>query len=195
MNPGPTLEQLTRRLMDIPAEFREPVAVGKADGVSLPAVVGEMLQHLGVTTLPVERLLSLHVAAADGDRLNHLQLVLIGSWLLTDPWFANRPEMASASLEWLLSGLKPVTAVISADRFLEDDDRREELARLCLNALGVVPAGETEKLAHDRLMTISTIERKRVMEASRQMEERARKVREELQRKAAQAAAAKGSRE
>lgn len=192
---GPQITQLTRRLVETPEEFREAVSVGKSDGIALPAVVGEVLQFMGMKTLPSERLLSLHIAKADKEKLNHLQLMLIGSWLLSDPWFANRSDLASAALDWLISDLVPMAAIVQAAQFVDDGDRREELARLCLKALGVTPAGETETLAQDRLMTISTVERRRVMEASRQAEERARQVREEMRRKAEQAAAAKGSRE
>jgi hypothetical protein len=82
-----------------------------------------------------------------------------------------------------------------ADKFVTDPDRREELARLCLKALGLRPAGETEAQAQDRLTTLSTAERQRVIKAAQEAEDRARKIREEMARQAAYDAQMKSMRE
>ena len=107
---------------------------------------------------------------------------------------------------WLVTVVRDLAAVTTADALVKDDDRREELARLCLKALEFRPQGENAKQAQQRLESISSVERERVIAASRELqeavrkkraeeEERARKVREEMARKAAEEAAAKGTRE
>jgi hypothetical protein len=83
----------------------------------------------------------------------------------------------------------------AARKFVADPDRREELARLALARLGFRPAGETLAQAQDRLTTLNSTERARVMKASRAAEERARQIREALVRKAAEESADKFSRE
>lgn len=79
--------------------------------------------------------------------------------------------------------------------YVEDVDRREEFIRVALAAVDLRPQGETQIQAEDRLMTVSSFERKRVMEAARAAEERAAQIREALARKAAEEAANKMSRE
>ena len=69
------------------------------------------------------------------------------------------------------------------------------MVRLCLRDLGLRPEGETEAQAQDRLTTLSTAERSRVLAAARQAEERARAVREAMAKQAAEEAAAQYSRE
>ena len=70
--------------------------------------------------------------------------------------------------------------------------RRQPVA---LARLGLRPAGETIAQAQDRLTTLSSAERQRVMRAARAAEERARAIREALVRKAAQESADKYTRD
>lgn len=79
--------------------------------------------------------------------------------------------------------------------YVEDVDRREEFIRVALAAINLRPEGETKIQADDRLMMVSSFERKRVMEAAKAAEERAAQIREALARKAAEEAANKMSRE
>jgi hypothetical protein len=129
------------------------------------------------------------------DERNHLQLVLIASWLLHDIWFRSRGRFAGAAYELLSTGLKEVAALVDSQKFVSDPDRREELARLCLKGLGLRPAGESVAQAQDRLTTLDSAERVRVVKAAREAEERARLIREEMARKAAEEAAANYGRE
>jgi hypothetical protein len=203
--PGPLLELLARRLAETPPEMLAEPSIGDKAGVETGAVAGDVLRGLGMQRPDAAWLLRLHSDKADKNARNLLRLTLVASWLLADPWFRGKADAAKAQ-EWLRDGLSDLAALTGADAFVKDDDRREELARLCLEALGFAPQGETETQAQDRLESISSVERKRVIAASRKAqalarqrraeeEERARKVREEMQRKAAEAAAAKGSRE
>jgi len=82
-----------------------------------------------------------------------------------------------------------------AHRFTTDPERREELTRTMLARFGYLPAGETAAQAADRLAAISASERRRLLEASRAAEQRAREIREALARKAAQESADKWTRE
>jgi hypothetical protein len=75
-----------------------------------------------------------------------------------------------------------------AEKFISDPDRREELARLCLKGLGLRPAGETEAQAQDRLGTLNTAERQRVIAAARAAEKRAQEIRDAMAREAARQA-------
>ena len=202
---GPLLEQLTRRLAETPADMlAEPSAGGKA-GVETGAAAGDVLRALGARELDARWLLAMHPDDAGKAVRNRLRVKLVAIWLLADPWFKGRADPVRAQA-WLRDQLDELASITSADACVKDDERREELARLCLKALGFAPQGETEAQAQDRLESISSVERRRVVEASRRVreearkrraaeQERARKVEEEMQRKASQEAAAKGTRE
>lgn len=194
---GPHLETLTRRLSECPADFlAEPKTVTGAGQVEVAAVVFDLLRDLGGRPLTRKEAGGFQVANAKAkDERNHLRLVLIASWMLHDSWFRSRGRFAEQAFELLTTGLKEVAALVDSQKFVSDPDRREELARLCLKGLGLRPAGETSAQAQDRLTTLDSAERVRVVKAAREAEERARLIREEMARKAAEEAAANYGRE
>jgi len=138
------------------------------------------------------------------------RLALVAAWLLADGELQaigrGLPDLADRALAWLERDAPELAQVASAAAFVQDEDRREELVRLCLSGLGLVPDGETPNQAEDRLTALSSVARVRAVAAAKEKlrlakeeaereEARARQVREELARKAAEEAAAKGSRE
>src|SRR6185369_6909824 len=124
-----------------------------------------------------------------------LSVTLLLCWLLSDEWFRPLHLRSGAVLELLGNGATELGTQVPSQKFVTDPDRREELARLALARLGYRPAGETEAQAQDRLTSLSSVERSRVLNASRVAEERARKIREALARKAAEESADKFTRE
>ena len=98
-------------------------------------------------------------------------------------------------LQFLSNDLHRLAGLVRAELLVQDPDRREELARLLIRAAGAVPAGETPEQAADRLSTLDSATRARVEAEARAAEERARDVRAALERKRAEEAAARASRE
>jgi hypothetical protein len=194
---GPPLEQLLRRLVECPADFLP----GAAAGVPPPAVVavvGDLLRDLGEAAPDQSRLgafRKMQAAAADPRQGNGARLLLVASWLLHDRWFLAQRGFAEPASLFLERGLTELARLVQAERFVDDPDRREELARTALAALGLRPAGETPAQARDRLTTLDSVERAAVLEKTRAAEERAKQVREAMARKAAQEAAASYGRE
>ena len=204
-NEGPLLQYLMRRIAETPADLLAEPATGNTNGIEAGAIAGDVLRNLGLLNPDARWLASLHPAKVDKQQRNLARVTLVASWLLADPAFTGKANPAQAQ-QWLVSSMTELAALTSADAFVKDDDRREELARLCLKGLGFRPQSENEKQAQDRLEAISSVERQRVIAASRgvqeaarkrraEEEERARKVREEMERKASEEAAAKGTRE
>jgi hypothetical protein len=129
------------------------------------------------------------------ERERWLRWVAITCWLLTEAELAPRLD-ARPALRFLAGDeLRDLAAAADAAKLLDDPDRREELARFALRAFDLRPSGESDAQAADRLQSISTVERNRLIAASRAAEQRARDVREALARKAAQEAADKAFRE
>lgn len=188
---GPPLEQLTQRLQETPAEFLDAPAAPDSDGVSTAALVHDLLLGMGVRA---DRKLLEGFRLSRPHGANTLRLVQVCCWLLADPWFADSKRGPQVP-ELLHDTLPELAGTESPARFVEDAERREELARSVLAALGLRPAGETEKQARDRLSRISAVERRRLIAASRTMEERARAIRAALAEQAARESADKWTRE
>jgi len=192
--PGPQLESLTRRLAECPAEFLDEPRLGNKGRIITAAVVNDLILALGGQPLTRAQIKDFE-PREDRTARNRLRLILITCWLLHDPWFRQQPALAPAALKLLGDSLTEPASLTPASQFITDPDRREELARLCLKALNLRPAGETESQAQDRLTTLNSAERQRVIQAARAAEERAQQIREALAKQAAEEAADKAGRE
>ena len=191
---GPLLETLTRRLAECPAEFLAEPRFGKSGVVHVDAVVSDLVVSLGGPPLTKDEAALFQRTEAKKHR-NLYALVLIACWLLNDAWFRERGALAEMARKFLFTGLDELAELVKAPQCVSDPDRREELARLCLHALELHPAGETLAQAQDRLATLNTAERQRVIKAAREAEARAQAIREAMAKKAAEEAADKWSRE
>jgi hypothetical protein len=152
-----------------------------------------LIRGLG-TTVEIDALSALEGSDAKRDR-NRLSVTLLLCWLLADEWFRQNKMAADALIELFKDGSAQLSAQVASRKFVTDPDRREELARFSLARLGFRPAGESIAQAQDRLTSLSSAERARVLQASRAAEARARAIREALARKAAQESADKLTRE
>ncbi|HEX7378914.1 MAG TPA: hypothetical protein VF278_17460 [Pirellulales bacterium] len=180
---GPQLDSLLHRLAECPEEFLLP-----PERIDVVALACDHLRVLG-RSIPhaPQSIFVLALPAAQS-------LAAVVLWLLRDEWFLARPELADASLTFLRSEvLAQLASLVPAEAVVSDADRREELVRLCLKELGFCPAGESEAQAADRLTTLDSVERDRVIRETRSAEARARQVREAMARKRAEEAAARYS--
>ena len=199
MNAGPPLAPLQRRLADTPAEWLQPPSTRSGEGVSIAALLSDYLE-----SLDLEPLAKAEVEAYDGAKaaqLNWLRLTLLAIWLLHDEQLHGQlagtasAAMRRSLLKFLGSALQQRAEHLSANSAVRSGDGREELARQLLAALGLQPAGETAAQATARLQATDSIERARLVKAAKTAQERTRKLREAMARKAAQEAAMKYNRE
>ena len=190
---GPSLHALMHRLSECPPDFlAQPLIAGQGQ-VHVAAVVSDVLRDL--ESEPLLPWAAQIFQPDDGRERNRLRATLIACWLLHDEWFRARQVFALPAYRFLSADLAEVAAVVDAPQWVSDVERREELVRLILQALALRPAGETIEYAQDRLTTLSTVVRYRVLEETRAAQQRAREIREAMQRKAAEEAAAKYTRE
>ena len=190
---GPPLETLLRRLAETPEDFLAAPRIGASGRIDVAAVVGDLAESFG-GFLGAEELRAFEGASNASDR-NRLAVVLLLCWLLTDEWFRGQDVPTDRLLQLLEASGRELAASAPSKRFVEDADRREEMARHALARLGFRPAGESAAQAEDRLTSLSSAERTRVLKAAREAEARARKIREALKRKAAEESADKWTRE
>ncbi len=180
---GPQLDRLLHRLADCPSDFLLPPGE-----ISITALACDHFRALG-----------LPIPDSSQRRFNELpgpsqQLVPIVLWLLRDDWFVARPELGAATWRLLQSdALEQLAKLVPPDAVVRDPDRREELVRLCLQGLELLPEGESEAQAADRLTTLDSVERERVIRQTRQAEARAKELRAAMARKRAEEAAARYS--
>ncbi len=163
-----SVERLTNRLANTPIAFRGPVS--GADAVRVEAVVADLFRDRATRRLDPDQI-SRFVA---GDpttpaRRRHLELVLVASWVLHDPAFADAP--ADPLLALLEGRLAELATLVMPRLFVDDGERREELVRTCLAALDRVPAGETRAEAEDRLAVLDSVRRKALLLEARAREQ------------------------
>lgn len=190
---GPPVQSLTHRLARCPREFLDAPKIGKTGKIKVAAVVADLMNDIFGET-PERQALDPFLQVNPKDA-NWLNTVLVACWLLSDGWFQGKTKLAASVMSLLENGLRSLAGVVQADALVLEPDRREELARLCLQAIGLRPPGETQKAADDRLNALDSVERHRVMMEAKKAEEHARKVREALAKKKAREAAAKVMRE
>jgi len=189
--PGPPLETLLRRLADTPPDFLDDPRIGASGQVFVAAVVNDLLAQ-GPGRANLAELQRFEGRSADAGRL---RMALVMAWLLADDALRNQSASRADVLNLLNGTAAELAGLASATKYLQDPDRREELVRVLLARLGLRPHGETAEQATDRLSALSATERKRLLDASRAAEARAREIREALVRKAAEASADKWTRE
>jgi hypothetical protein len=191
---GPALELLLRRIAeaDHVRSLAEP-KLGPHGFVHVDAVVADLFEY---ASLKVD-LSQLHTFSSQQAhaRRKSLQIVLLLCWLLAEPSlrrFIDKPEKLLALLTEVPEELAHYT---SLEQIIGHEERREEFARLCLSRLELFPLGEHPGQAADRLTSLSSAERQRLVKAAKASELRARELREAAARKAAEEAADKMGRE
>ena len=190
---GPALEVLLRRVADVPADFLDEPRIGERGRVSVPAVVHDLMRLHGARVSSDE--LRRFVSNNAGKDRNRLAVALITAWLLADEWFVAAGLDDAKILGLLDTTAAELAAASASQKYTHDAQRREELVRIVLARLGYRPSGETVAQATDRLSALSITERRRLLEASREAERRAREVREALAKKAAEESADKWTRD
>ena len=199
---GPSITYLTHRLAQAPpAVLDRPRILSQELGiVSTAAMASDLLLELGGPMLPeagVQAFLEHYTAS----RENTLVIVQVVCYLCHDDWLAKlaRQEGGGAVIErltgFLTKSLVELAKHAKAKYFVDDPEGREEISRLTLAALELVPEGETENQARDRLNALDSVERAKVIGKTKDAMQRAREIREALARKAAEEAASKMTRE
>ncbi|MDH4183846.1 MAG: hypothetical protein OEV92_06470 [Nitrospinota bacterium] len=193
---GPSIQALVHRLAACPQDFLMDPIIGKKGSIHTVALVSDILLEMGRAVIEQKEADSIEGGTFKPRvQVNRLRMIQVACWLLGHSWFQGRKELCPKVLLFLAAGLDDLAGMIDASLLVTDQDRREELARLLLDLLELTPEGETQAQAADRLESISSVMRRKVLEQTKQAEARARKIREELAKKAAAEAAAKTSRE
>lgn len=193
---GPALEAMMDRLARVHTDFLKSYSSSPDDvsGVYLPAIINDMLVETGDCPLQPEESAR---AAKFRTGKNLQQLAAMLCHIYHDPWFINN-RIEDGLIRSLIFSKKLATlgeTAESPEQFINDPDRREELCRIALDAAGFFPAGENEKTSAERLAGLDSVERKNILDKTRDAQKRAREIREAMLRSEAEEAASKMSRE
>lgn len=200
---GPQLATLLRWLGETPP----PMRADDADAltrVSVRAVVHDLCETLfagagadtdAALSSVADLLDAMDPIPGDSVNANRLAWTLRFCWLLWNPGVRAQGSEAAALRRLFAQEVAELAAIVPVAQLELDADRREELVRRGLRAVGLRPGGETAAQAKERLRQVDSVEAHRLIKAAEDRERRARQVREELARKAAAEAAAKISRE
>jgi hypothetical protein len=189
---GPPAQALADRLARCPEDFLAEPRMGDAGMVDTAAVVSDLLVELGGEAVPSGKSAGRFRPRnpVPGDR-NRLQAVLVACWLLHDEAFRATAGLAPAAAGLLDADVAGLAELVPARAFVADPDRRQELARRALDALGLRPAGESEPQAADRLQSLDSVQRARVLADTRAAAQRAEEIRQAMLAAAAAEAAAR----
>jgi hypothetical protein len=193
--PVPPLAELLRWLAEMPDAFSaEPLGFDKGE-VPVAAVVADLCEtYFGAP--PEENVPAAFRPAKTGKaERNRLRWVLAACHLLWHPALRGQAVTPAQLNHLLIQELAQLATAEQADSLRTDEERREELIRRTLRALGLRLPGESAQEAEDRLTQVDSVERRRLLRAAAEKEKRAREVRDMMARRAAEEAAAKVSRE
>lgn len=180
---GPALAALTHRLAECPEDFLAASEDEQAL-VRMTALLADYFRRHG-TNHPLRlddpffgRIQSHKAKAA---RQRHAGLICVALWLFYDSWFETKTEYLESIWALLRSDhFEAISRLIPPRLAISDPDRREELARVCLFGLALRPEGETVPQATDRLVSLNSLERERILSETATAEKRAREVREAM---------------
>ena len=106
------------------------------------------------------------------------------AYLFSNDLFKGEGDFAERMVSFLKEEkFKKLSDLVKYDDLFLDSDRKEELVRFVLQYLEILPINESENYFLDRLEAIDSIKRAEVVEKSRLVQERAKKIREEIERK------------
>jgi hypothetical protein len=187
-NEGPSLAAMTHRLAECPEDFLN-ICDDANGSACVIALLADFFRRFDDNPMRIDDpfVAKLISAKFTVNHQRHLGLLSLALWLFYDPWFSDRKEFA-ASMWNLLQGdhFQSISQLLKPRTVLSNPDRREELVRVCLSGLDLRPDGETIPQATDRLMSLNSIERERILKETAAAEKRAREVREAMARIKAQ---------
>jgi hypothetical protein len=196
----PPIADFLRWLSEMPEAFREEPAGFTKGRVPVRAVISDLTETLSGASATEEFLQAFDPESDSAKERNRFAWVLAGSHLLWHPSLRGAKPSAEQLRQFFLQEIPQLAAVVSIDAFFTEEERREELLRRALRAIGQSLPGESEKVAEDRLSQVDSVEKRKLLLAAvekekKAEEERKRKLAEELKRREEEEAASKYNRE
>ncbi len=120
---------------------------------------------------------------------NHWRAIHISVWLLFHQDFAAIPAIENKLYDFWFTSLSDASEYVKFNEWINDEERAEEMVRLLLNCSEIIPHGENYDEAADKLSSLNSAERHKVLKQSYEAHERIMNIKREMAEKAAREAA------
>lgn len=120
---------------------------------------------------------------------NHWRAIHISTWLLSDQNFINNPGIKDKLYHFWFEELQLASEYVKFAEWINDEERAEEMVRLLLHCCEIIPNGESQDEATDKLSSLSSVDRHKVLKQSYEAHERIMNIRREMEEKKAREAA------
>jgi hypothetical protein len=120
---------------------------------------------------------------------NHWRAIHISTWLLSHPDGINSPSIEAQLYFFWFEKLVQASEYVKFNEWISDDERAEEMVRLLLYCCEIIPDGETKDEAADKLSSLSSVDRHKVLKESYEAHERIMNIKREMAEKKAREAA------
>lgn len=120
---------------------------------------------------------------------NHWRAIHISTWLLSHQDFKNNPVIEDKLYNFWFVELQLASAYVKSNEWINDDERAEEMVRLLLYCCEIIPYGENQEEAADKLSSLSSVDRHKVLKQSYEAHERIMNIKREMEEKRAREAA------
>jgi hypothetical protein len=120
---------------------------------------------------------------------NHWQAIHVSAWLLSHQNFINKPSIEDKLYNFWFEELREASAYVKFNEWVSDDERAEEMVRILLNCCEIIPNGENQDESTDKLSSLSSADRHKVLKQSYEAHERIMNIKREMAEKKAREAA------
>lgn len=120
---------------------------------------------------------------------NHWRTISISTWLLSHPNFINCPFLEDKIYAFWFEALAEAALYVKFEDWISDEERAEEMVRLLLYTCEILPEGESYEEATDKLASMSSADRQKVLRESYEAHERIMRIKREMAEKKAREAA------
>ena len=180
--------ELVAYLRKCPDIYLQPSAFFEKDGLNSIALVFDAYRIVS------NKFLKSNFEIPAGSNLqsiddNHWRTIHISTWLLYHPDFRNTPYLENKLYHFWFEELRNASVYVKSKDWIADDERAEEMVRLLLNCCEIVPYGENNEEAADKLSSINSADRHKVLKQSYEAHERIMNIQREMAEKKAREAA------
>lgn len=120
---------------------------------------------------------------------NHWRAIHISIWLLSHRNFINSALIEDKLYNFWFEELSEASLYVKFKEWISDDERAEEMVRLLLDCCEIIPDGENQDEAADKLSSLSSTDRQKVLKQSYEAHERIMNIKREIAEKKAREAA------
>ena len=180
--------ELVTHLRKCPEIYLEPSFFLKLEGLNSVALICDTYRIVCNDFLKTEfKIPSDYTLAHLED--DHWRAIHISIWLVSHPNFINNSAIEDKLYNFWFEELSEASLYVKFKEWISEDERAEEMVRLLLKWCEITPNGENRDEAADKLSSLSSADRHKVLQESYHAHERIMKIKREMAEKKAREAA------